>query len=152
MSINAPVAAADAPAIVKIDGLDAIYLSGPMTGLPAFNYPAFNAAAARLRSAGYLVYNPADSGAGWRGGTPGDTSAMTGFESPREIGFDPRVAFADYARFITTRGHAIAVLPGWEQSPGGRGETALGLALRQPILDALTGQILDVTFRVEVAA
>lgn len=150
MSITAPVLAADAPAIVKIEGIDAIYLSGPMTGLPAYNYPAFNAAAVRLRAAGYLVYHPADSRAGWSGGQPGDTSGVSGFESPREIGFDPRAAFADYTRFITTRGKAIAALPGWEASPVGRGETAL--ALRQPVLDARTGQVLNVAVRVEVAA
>ncbi|MEW6166032.1 MAG: dATP/dGTP pyrophosphohydrolase domain-containing protein [Pseudomonadota bacterium] len=37
-----------------------IYLSGPMTGLPDFNFPAFNAEAARLRSLGYDVVNPAE--------------------------------------------------------------------------------------------
>jgi len=37
-----------------------IYLSGPMTGLPDLNYPAFHAEAARLRSLGYRVVNPAE--------------------------------------------------------------------------------------------
>lgn len=39
-----------------------IYLAGPMTGLPEFNYPAFHAEAARLRGLGYQVENPADHG------------------------------------------------------------------------------------------
>lgn len=38
-----------------------IYIAGPMTGLPEFNYPAFNAAAARLRSLGFDVENPAEN-------------------------------------------------------------------------------------------
>lgn len=38
-----------------------IYLSGPMTGLPDYNYPAFNAEAARLRALGYTVENPAEN-------------------------------------------------------------------------------------------
>lgn len=38
-----------------------IYLSGPMTGLPDYNYPAFNAEAARLRALGYIVENPAEN-------------------------------------------------------------------------------------------
>ncbi|MEN5029142.1 DUF4406 domain-containing protein [Pseudomonas sp. Ps21-P2] len=38
-----------------------IYLSGPMTGLPDYNYPAFNAEAARLRALGYSVENPAEN-------------------------------------------------------------------------------------------
>lgn len=38
-----------------------IYIAGPMTGLPDFNYPAFHAEAARLRALGYHVENPAEN-------------------------------------------------------------------------------------------
>lgn len=37
-----------------------LYISGPMSGLPEFNYPAFQAAAKELRERGYEVVNPAD--------------------------------------------------------------------------------------------
>lgn len=37
-----------------------LYVSGPMTGLPEFNYPAFHDAKARLLAAGYEVTSPAD--------------------------------------------------------------------------------------------
>lgn len=37
-----------------------IYISGPMTGLPLLNFPAFNIESARLRTLGYEVVNPAD--------------------------------------------------------------------------------------------
>lgn len=37
-----------------------IYLSGPMSGLPEHNFPAFHAAAARLRERGYEVVSPAE--------------------------------------------------------------------------------------------
>jgi len=37
-----------------------IYIAGPMTGLPAFNKPAFAAAAARLRSLGLEAINPGE--------------------------------------------------------------------------------------------
>ncbi len=37
-----------------------LYVSGPMTGIPEHNYPAFHAAAAALRRAGYMVANPAE--------------------------------------------------------------------------------------------
>lgn len=39
-----------------------IYISGPMTGLPQNNYPAFMAAEAALIAAGYEVLNPARNG------------------------------------------------------------------------------------------
>ena len=37
-----------------------IYISGPMTGLPDLNFPAFHIEAARLRELGFDVVNPAD--------------------------------------------------------------------------------------------
>lgn len=37
-----------------------VYLSGPMTGKPEWNFPAFNKAARVLRSMGYEVQNPAE--------------------------------------------------------------------------------------------
>lgn len=37
-----------------------VYISGPMTGLPLLNFPAFNDAAARLRAAGFIAVNPAE--------------------------------------------------------------------------------------------
>lgn len=41
-----------------------VYISGPMTGLPEFNYPAFNAAAGLLRGRGFEVVNPAELATG----------------------------------------------------------------------------------------
>lgn len=38
-----------------------IYICGPMTGLPEYNYPAFHAAAAELRAQGWHVVNPAEN-------------------------------------------------------------------------------------------
>lgn len=36
-----------------------LYIAGPMSGLPEFNYPAFHAAEAQLQAAGYETLNPA---------------------------------------------------------------------------------------------
>ena len=37
-----------------------VYISGPMSGLPELNFPAFHAAAASLRAKGLDVVNPAE--------------------------------------------------------------------------------------------
>ncbi len=37
-----------------------IYLSGPMSGYPSFNIPAFDDAARQLRANGYQVVSPAE--------------------------------------------------------------------------------------------
>jgi hypothetical protein len=38
-----------------------LYVSGPMSGLPDYNFPAFDTAARRLRDVGYTVINPAEN-------------------------------------------------------------------------------------------
>ena len=37
-----------------------LYISGPMTGVPQYNFPAFDAAASHARAQGYEVINPAE--------------------------------------------------------------------------------------------
>lgn len=44
-----------------------VYIAGPMTGLPDFNYPLFHMAAARWRAAGWVVCNPAENFDGHQG-------------------------------------------------------------------------------------
>lgn len=38
-----------------------LYVAGPMTGLPGFNYPAFEEARKELEAAGYVVLCPTDN-------------------------------------------------------------------------------------------
>jgi hypothetical protein len=74
-----------------------IYISGPMTGLPALNFPAFNAAAEQLRSMGFDVVNPAeinpDSTMTWQACMRTDIKALCDCDT-------------------------LAMLPGWENSSG----------------------------------
>jgi len=37
-----------------------LYIAGPMTGIPEYNFPAFNKAATVLRDKGFDVVNPAE--------------------------------------------------------------------------------------------
>lgn len=99
------------------------YLSGPMTGLPDLNYPAFRDAATVLRGRGHTVYNPAD----WE--TDGGT-----MEPNHSRVFNLKRAFADYCAFIIYRADAVVALDGWENSPGANAEVALARALGKPVL------------------
>lgn len=76
-----------------------VYVSGPMTGLPEFNFPAFNAAEAMLREQGYDVENPASKG------------IIDGWEWEDYLRLDLR---------LITECDAIYLLPGWENSRGAR--------------------------------
>jgi hypothetical protein len=87
-----------------------IYVAGPMTGLPEFNFPAFDAAAERLRADGWIVENPTVNGA------------------------DKSLSWDWYLRRAleqVVRCNAIALLPGWADSRGARLEldVALGLGM-----------------------
>ncbi len=75
-----------------------VYVSGPMTGLPGLNFPAFEAAATALRAKGYEVVSPHED----------DKPGLEWHEYLR----------ADLALLVTC--DAIASLPGWEQSKGAR--------------------------------
>ena len=97
-----------------------VYLSGPMTGYPEFNFPAFHAAAALWRGEGYRVFNPAEN---FKGRT----------DLPR----------ADYMRedlAQVMKADIVAVLKGWEQSAGARLEVAMARELDLPVVDSETGQ------------
>lgn len=93
------------------------YLSGPMTGLPEMNYPAFNAAAKMIRRHGDEVYNPAE----W------ETRHNNGV-------FNLQIAFADYCTYICREADAVVVLDGWQNSPGASAEVALADAIGKPVV------------------
>lgn len=105
-----------------------IYLAGPMTGIPHFNYPAFNAAAAALRAEGHTVFNPAEYDIETFGK---DISNPTGDaeQAASDHGFDRRSALKADLAWICDNAEAIALLPGWEASSGARAEYALACAL-----------------------
>lgn len=78
------------------------YLSGPMSGLPEFNAPAFHAAAARLRASGYEVVNPAE---------------LDAADAGRPMEWSDYLR-RDIAQLVTCE--AIVLLPGHEKSKGAR--------------------------------
>lgn len=95
-----------------------IYLAGPMTDIPDFNYPAFNRAAAAWRAQGWVVENCAEH-----------------FEGRQDLPY--RVYLRRAVQRLARHG-AIALLPGWEASKGARCETHIGQLLDFEFYDAIT--------------
>lgn len=91
-----------------------LYVAGPMTGLPEFNYPAFFAASERLEAAGFKTLNPA-----------------------RDEGRDGCTEWLHFMR-ASLRDIAdcdgIATLPDWESSRGARLEVDLAQQLGLPVM------------------
>lgn len=106
-----------------------IYLAGPMRGIPAFNFPAFDFAAAKLRADGHVVFSPAERdrtihGVALEDNPTGDEALATA-----NVGFSLREALGADTEYICKHATAIALLPGWEKSSGVTAERALALAL-----------------------
>ena len=115
--------AADATAMV-FDDVDRLYLAGPMTGYPEFNYPEFHRAARALRAAGYVVVNPAERN---NDGVP----PPDGTERP----WTYYVRLSLSALLTCNR---VALLGGWHESRGALLEvsTADALGMRVMVVDA----------------
>lgn len=91
-----------------------VYLAGPMTGLPLDNYPAFRAAAKRLRAAGYKVSNPA--------------------ENPKPVcGTWLGYMRMGIKQLVDCEG--IVLLPGWRNSRGASAEFELARAFDFPFFE-----------------
>lgn len=93
-----------------------LYISGPMTGRPELNYPAFALAAKQLRDVGYIVVSPHEV-------TPVHTAEPTWLD----------FMHADLEAFGRYRCNAIATLDDWHESKGAKAEVGLGMLLHLPI-------------------
>lgn len=115
-----------------------VYLSGPMTGRPDHNIPAFSAAAERLRAEGHFVVNPAELSAlfGSAHEIARSFSAMYGEivfgGPPRDPELARSIMSADLAAVRSC--DAIYLLKGWEESKGARAELAVALQHGKQIL------------------
>jgi len=113
-----------------------VYIAGPMTGIPNFNFPKFNAVAKHFRGQGHEVFNPAERDIERHNGV--DISAGNATGDPglaaKVHGFSLREALADDTAYICKEADAIAMLPGWENSKGARAEHALAFALGHTII------------------
>lgn len=93
-----------------------IYLAGPMRGIPDFNFPMFDVAAANLRARGFEVFSPADN------------DRQKGYVG-KPVDEIKRDCIMDDLTYIAREADAIALLPGWEASKGVAAEVALAIFL-----------------------
>lgn len=104
-----------------------VYIAGPMTGLPEWNYPAFNDAADRLRSSGHAisVTNPADN-----------FGKKTDLPRWRYISKSlDQIQGLAKIMYSTSDDCMLAVLPGWQGSPGACLEVETAFQLGLPVYD-----------------
>lgn len=106
-----------------------IYLAGPMTGHPDFNFPEFDAAAAKLREQGHEVFSPAENDRD-NGFHP---QGMTGHEDLSAHGYSLRQALLEDVSWICKHAEMLVFLPGSYKSRGATAEIYLANALRIPV-------------------
>jgi hypothetical protein len=109
-----------------------VYLAGPMSNIPQLNFPAFDAAAADLRSRGYEVVSPAELD------DPEDRAAALASPDGNMAKIDKTWGhfLARDVKLIADEGiEAIVCLDGWKESRGARLETFVGRLVGLPILE-----------------
>lgn len=107
-----------------------LYLAGPMTGYPEFNFPAFLSAAEMLRGEGHDVFCPAehDLKEGF------DPTGLAGEPwEMHELGYSLRQALGADLAWITSQAEGLVVLNGWSRSKGAVAEVATAQALSLPV-------------------
>lgn len=104
-----------------------VYLFGPMTGYPHWNYPSFARATEELRNAGALVFSPA--------------------ESQYPLRSDVRKFLNEDMNWITSHAEALVGLPGWEYSQGSNAEVALAMAIGIPVYEFMNDAYQDINRR-----
>lgn len=95
-----------------------IYIAGPMSGLPQWNYPAFDAAAAQIRAWGLVAFSPHELHPEARTLSPEDAQPWD-------------VYMRDAIRQLL-QCRSILLLPGWTASVGASAERELASRLRMP--------------------
>ena len=101
-----------------------VYLAGPMTGYPLFNFPAFKEAREKLRAAGYEVICPAEE------------DEKEGFDpaNPEEITPDQYEAWIDRDLGFIHDCDALVYMPGSEQSNGASREIMFARLKKMPVM------------------
>lgn len=112
-----------------------VYIAGPMTGLPKWNFPAFFEAEEQLEALGYEPINPAHTDGATvqealdSAGTVDRPNNLWSYYMKRDL---PNVMEADM----------LCLLPGWETSKGASLEVHVAKALGLPLMVLRDGQLI----------
>jgi hypothetical protein len=102
-----------------------LYIAGPMTGLPEFNFPAFFDAEERLREQGFLICNPA-----------------TIRKHPAHYhGAQIWQYYMRHAIAMLLTCEEVALLPGWQDSKGAKLEVIIAQNLGMTTWDYRDGKL-----------
>jgi hypothetical protein len=113
-----------------------VYLAGKMSNLPYFNVPTFLKYGSILEADGHTVFNPAKkdierAGEFYR-------QCPTGSRAELEAAGVPQLNYRDCMKldlnWIMDEADAIALIPGWETSPGAKVEKALAELLQLEVI------------------
>lgn len=114
-----------------------VYLAGPMSGRPMFNFPMFDAVAAMLRAQGWAVVSPAelDSPAIREAAMASSDGAPMGNVDGEAVTWGMFLA-RDVA-VVADQSAGVMLLPGWEESRGAKLEAFTALQCYLPIWEWL---------------
>lgn len=110
-----------------------IYIAGPMSGIPEFNFPKFFAKEQELKDDGWLVFNPANKS------NEEAVTKHTSFNTGNSVALvSDGWSFKEAYKWDTDKvieADAIYMLKGWEASPGARGEHSVAMAMKSKYPD-----------------
>lgn len=108
-----------------------LYLAGPMSGIPKFNYPAFFEAAELLRDQGHEVVSPAEM----------DSEANIAVSMASEHGYLSEykdswgTILAEDVRVVADEVDGVVMLEGWPDSRGARMEAFVAATVGKPVYE-----------------
>lgn len=111
-----------------------IYIAGPMSGYPEFNFPKFFETERKLLNDGWIVFNPANKVDEVEIALQVEAYSTGNALELIAGGFNFRKAYTwDVVKVIEA--NAIYMLKGWETSPGATGEHAVAVAMKSKYPD-----------------
>jgi len=121
---------------------EVLYLAGPMSHYPNFNFPAFEEATATLRSQGMTVISPHELD---KAHDAKDYAAAAG-SSTGNIA-DLKQTWGDFlsrdVKIVADAVTGVALLPAWQNSKGAKLEVTVALLQGKPIYQYHTGSGLS---------